>query len=287
MLFFIADAFSKQLFGGNPAGVVYLGDSSSFPDEIIMKKTAAELRYSETAFIKKISAKEFEIRYFTPAGEVDLCGHATIASFYCMKQKGIISEGEFVCHTLSGKINIDIINNDILMDMAKPKLIDTMTDIEKLNDLCKIMGASIDEIYLTPMTISTGLADIILPIKSKKRLDTLTPDFKALSEFSEEMDVVGVHAFSPGDDNITAYARNFAPLYEIDEEAATGTSNGSLTYYLFKQNLIKIGDECTVIQGEAMDRPSLIKTIITGSETDPVIRVGGSAVILSEGEIFL
>ena len=80
MKFFIVDAFTDQPFGGNPAGVVLL-ESDTFPKEELMLQIAAELRYSETAFIQRHTDKEFSIRYFTPKAEVDLCGHATIASF--------------------------------------------------------------------------------------------------------------------------------------------------------------------------------------------------------------
>ena len=90
MKYFVVDAFTDQLFGGNPAGVVLL-ESDTFPKKELMLKVAAELRYSETAFIRRHSAQEFTIRYFTPKAEVDLCGHATIASFFMLHQKGLAS----------------------------------------------------------------------------------------------------------------------------------------------------------------------------------------------------
>ena len=83
MRYFVVDAFTDQPFGGNPAGVVLL-ESDQFPEEKLMLQIAAELRYSETAFIRRHSDKEFTIRYFTPKAEVELCGHATIASLYLL-----------------------------------------------------------------------------------------------------------------------------------------------------------------------------------------------------------
>ena len=80
MQYYIVDAFTDQPFGGNPAGVVLL-DGDVFPNETLMLQIAAELRYSETAFVRRDAEKEFTIRYFTPMAEVELCGHATIASF--------------------------------------------------------------------------------------------------------------------------------------------------------------------------------------------------------------
>lgn len=77
MKYYIVDAFTDKPFGGNPAGVVLL-DGNSFPSETLMRQIAAELRYSETAFVRRDSGKEFTVRYFTPMAEVELCGHATI-----------------------------------------------------------------------------------------------------------------------------------------------------------------------------------------------------------------
>lgn len=86
MKLFIIDAFTDKPFGGNPAGVVLL-DSDAFPKDDLMLSIASELRYSETAFIRRHSAQEYTIRYFTPKAEVDLCGHATIASFHLSKAR--------------------------------------------------------------------------------------------------------------------------------------------------------------------------------------------------------
>ena len=105
MKYYIVDAFADKPFGGNPAGVVLL-DSDAFPKEEMMLKIAAELRYSETAFIQRHSDKEFTIRYFTPKAEVELCGHATIASFFLLHRNGLAS-GHCLCHTKAGDLHIE------------------------------------------------------------------------------------------------------------------------------------------------------------------------------------
>ena len=86
MKIFVCDAFSSKIFKGNQAGVVILGEKENYPDKILMKNIAAELKHSETAFVKKIDDKKFKIRYFTPTEEVELCGHATIFSFFYFKR---------------------------------------------------------------------------------------------------------------------------------------------------------------------------------------------------------
>ena len=133
MKFYIVDAFTAEKFGGNPAGVVILPDGADFPADEVMVKTAAELRYSETAFIKNLGGGEFNIRYFTPAAEVDLCGHATIGSFKALLYGGFIKDnGKYINHTLAGDLEIDVKNGSILMDMAAPVKINEVTETAAL-----------------------------------------------------------------------------------------------------------------------------------------------------------
>lgn len=300
MKFYIADAFTTEIFGGNPAGIVLLdGEKGTWPSEETMIKTAAELRYSETAFCMPLSDGSFRTRYFTPAAEVDLCGHATIATFTVLKREGILKgDGPFTNHTLAGDLEIRVQGDAVLMEMAEPEIKGEISEEAALKELYGVMGLEfaphVDEGVVHrgttayPKMVSTGLLDIMMPVRDEAALNAIAPDFPALSKLSERYGVVGVHAFSPASEDeaakgITAHARNFAPLYDIDEEAATGTSNGALTYYL--QSVGAIGDvaDVRIIQGEKMGRPSEIRAHIEGKK----IMVGGSAVILAEGEIHI
>lgn len=306
MKFYIIDAFTDKIFGGNPAGVVILHPNAEFPQDEIMLKTAAELRYSETAFIKQKSGSEFQIRYFTPTEEVDLCGHATIASFCALLDAGLISDnGTYRNETLAGILNIKAEKGFILMDMAAPEALGAIEEKDALKELYVVLGldpeqsliALDDEWRLFPEKISTGLPDIMLPVADRNALMQIDPDFPALSRLSEKHGVVGVHAFTLGEGltsdkcheegQITAYCRNFAPLVGIDEEAATGTSNGALTYYLYKNNLIDEGADCIFLQGEAMGRPSKIMSKVTMENGNVKIQIGGIGAILAKGEIDL
>lgn len=294
MKLYIVDAFTQELFGGNPAGVVYIPDGADFPEDETMRKTAAELRYSETAFVKTLGKRDFHIRYFTPAAEVELCGHATVASFYTLFRNGEIAAGD-VCNfkTLAGDLTALVTQDGVLMDMGEAKTFGTIGEVEKLRELHRVMGIPLEETEfrgqkLLPEMVSTGLTDIMMPVKDEEALSAIKPDMKALSDLSAAYGVTGVHAFAPGAPDKSVHCRNFAPLYDIDEEAATGTSNGALTYYLYKRGLVRPGEINTFIQGEAMGRPSRISSMLTENPDGRVrIQVGGVAAILAEGEIYI
>lgn len=286
MVVYIIDAFSNRPFGGNPAGVVFYENI----EESVMQSIANELTFSETAFVKKENHNLLDIRFFTPNLEVELCGHASIASIKAALDLSIINSKE-PCHikTKAGLLQIFIENDSILLEQASPKSGEVIYDIKTLSG---IMGISVDEVgdvkyNLLPQIASTGLKDIMLPVKTQKSLNNINPDFKKLSEYSNDMGVVGVHAFTLETSEFTACCRNFAPLYAINEEAATGTSNGALTYYLYKNNVIEgSGTDYRFEQGVKMKRPSIITTRIVNNG-DIKILVGGPASILSRGELFV
>ncbi len=283
MKFYIVDAFTSEPFGGNPAGVVLLGRDCTFPAERLMLQVAAELRYSETAFVRQDGPTEFTVRYFTPAAEVDLCGHATIATFGTLRHEGIVPDGA-VCmnHTLAGDLEVAV-GEQVMMQMACPQALDKPVDFMRLHTI--MAGGAITNWPEMPVEIiSTGLPDIIMPVGSLEDLNHLRPDMAALSDLSRELDVTGVHAFAIADDGYTAHVRNFGPLYGIPEESATGTANGALTHYLQRRGLNMAPAECRFLQGEAMGRPSVVATAL---DNDGSIRVGGQSRIIAIGDLLI
>ena len=117
MKVYVMDAFTDRLFGGNQAGVV-LVDKALEPE--VMQQVAAELKHSETVFVEQ-GEDGLHLRYFTPAGEVDLCGHATVATFALLRRLGHIGDGTHTAHTRAGKLDIGVSGETVWMDMAPPK----------------------------------------------------------------------------------------------------------------------------------------------------------------------
>ncbi|WP_192930292.1 PhzF family phenazine biosynthesis protein [Alkaliphilus pronyensis] len=283
---FYAEAFTDKVFCGNTAAIVI--NEKHLTDEE-MQKIAAELKLSETAFVMEMpdKANTFEVRFFTPLQEVDLCGHATIAAFTVLFNNGYI-KGKSSCLkckqiTKAGILDVDIYQKDgeiqrIMMLQGEGKIIKTLNETE---ELCNILGIDKEEfgIYshkLKPQIITTGLKDIIFPVVNLQALKKLTPNMGRLKSYCKIMDVIGVHVFTLETLNkeATAHCRNFAPLVGINEEAATGTSSGGLAYYLIENSII-LSDKFIFEQGHFMNRPSIIHAYINKSNSR--IYVGGVA----------
>ena len=226
---YMAVAFSKDAKGGNKAGVV-LGRSEL--TSVQKAAIAKEMGYSETAFVLDSDKADFKLQYFTPTEEVPLCGHATIAAFSSLKLLNMLDKPDCTIETEAGILNIHIKDDGlILMEQNRPAYLEVLDS--------DIFTGCIERNFIDhrfPIQIvSTGLNDVMLPVDSVEHLEQLSPDFEMIANMSKEKEVVGVHAFTIiKESDVTAICRNFAPLYGINEESATGTANCALACYLFK-----------------------------------------------------
>ena len=280
---YVMDAFSAQIFGGNQAGVALPETPLS---DALMQQIAAEFKHSETAFVQKEADGTVTLRYFTPAGEVELCGHATIASFALLRSLDLLQDGLHTAHTKAGDLTIDVSGDTVWMDMAPPVLLRELPEAEwpALYEAYGLTVADRPEGFV-PKIVSTGLADIMMPVRDHETLMRAVQNAPVVTELSKHYDVTGVHMFCLGGEDCTAYCSNYAPLYDIPEECATGTSNGALTYYLYLQGLVKAGEENVFVQGEHMNRPSEIRSRLKVEGDAVTVQVGGRAVMSMECEV--
>ena len=279
------NSFAKTKEGGNPAGVVINADALS---EEEMRKIAAALGYSETAFVLQSDVADFKVRFFTPNEEVDLCGHATIATFHAMSELRLLKPGAYKQETRAGILGIELQNDHfVMMDQALPAFSE-MPDKTELADSLHISASQMEE-DLTAQVVSTGLRDIMVPVKSIEILDAIRPDMKKIEEISRKYNTVGYHVFSLQSlYGAAAYCRNFAPLYGIPEEAGTGTSSGALACYLYHYGIINDEQAQHLIfeQGYAMNRPSEIRASLAVKDNCICgVKVGGSAMDLTLAEV--
>lgn len=284
MKVYVMDAFTDRIFGGNQAGVV-LADKDKALEPEVMQQVAAELKHSETVFVEQ-GEDGLHLRYFTPAGEVDLCGHATVATFALLRRLGRIGDGTHTAHTRAGKLDIGVSGETVWMDMAPPKTLGVLPR-ESWAELYGAYGLTLADRPegLEPEIVSTGLADIMMPVTDHETLMRAKQNEETVTALSKHFDVTGVHMFCLGED--TVYCSNFAPLYDIPEECATGTSNGALTYYLYERGLVEPEKENLFLQGEHMGRPSRIYSRLTAEDGAVRVRIGGQAVLSLSGEMDL
>ena len=285
MKYYIVDAFTDRPFGGNPAGVVFL-EENAFPNEGLMTQVAAELRYSETAFVRRLSPTGYHLRYFTPKGEVELCGHATVATFALLHRLGM-ADGRCLCHTLAGDLAIEA-GERVMMQMAKPRIVNTIADTEEIYNALGLsfsILSSQSSIFNLPVQVAyAGLNDIMIPVPDVATLNALQPDMEAVAAITKEHETTSFHVFTIAEDRYTAHVRDFGPLYGIPEESATGTANAALTHYLAVNGVIPSQGDFAFLQGEAMGRPSVVATRIAD---DGTVYVGGTAAIVAEGNLYL
>ena len=282
MRYYIVDAFTDRPFGGNPAGVVLLGNDD-FPDEGLMLQVAAELRYSETAFVRRLSATEYHMRYFTPAAEVELCGHATVATIALLHRLGM-ADGRCLCHTLAGDLAVEA-DERVMMQMARPRIVETIADTEEIYKALglnfSIVNSQLSILDLPVQVAYAGLNDIMVPLPDVSTLNDLQPDMEAVAAITKVHATTSFHVFAIAKDGYTAHVRDFGPLYGIPEESATGTANAALTHYLAVNGVIPQQGDFAFLQGEAMGRPSVVATRIA---PDGTVYVGGTAAVVAEGE---
>lgn len=205
------DAFSDQLFSGNPAAVCIL---DAWLEEDLMQKIASENNLSETAFAVKDN-DIYEIRWFTPAIEVDLCGHATLATAFVLFNHHEISGNKIEFYSKwSGDLSVEKSNNGLLtLDFP----VDKMNEIETIAELNQAIGK-------TPIKTLKGKTDYMLVYSSQDEIENIAPDFVKLAGYEGR----GTIITAKGND-CDFVSRFFAPQSGINEDPVTGSAHTSLT----------------------------------------------------------
>jgi len=209
-------AFTDKPFGGNPAAVVLL---EAWIDDSLMQKVAAENNLSETAFLVPLEENEWHIRWFTPAVEVPLCGHATLASAAVIRSRLGHDQWPITLQSASGPLVIDTDLDTFVLDFPA----NIAVAVELPSGFEKALGSSVLEAY-----IGTDIYMVVLP--DEAAVAGLRPDFAAL----ETMTTHGVIATAAGIE-VDFVSRFFAPSLGIDEDPVTGAAHCVLTPYWSKR----------------------------------------------------
>ena len=271
----LVNAFTVNGKGGNPAGVVFNADRLTDAQKL---KIAQVVGYSETAFVASDNEADFEVSFFTTTAEVDFCGHATLATFSTMFQEGMLTAGTYVQRTKAGMLSVSIEpNGKVVMDQQLPEKIAGFS-YQEIAHVIGIESNILESTNLPIEAISTGLADVIIAVPHGY-LDAIEPNDERIADFCKQHNLVGFHVFELCEvqSKHTASCRNFAPLFGISEESATGSSCGALACYL-TEHLTELGSEYVFEQGRAMNCHSIITASVESNNSIiNSVKVGGFA----------
>ena len=211
--YYHVDAFTSEIFAGNPAGVCILSAPLA---ESIMQKIAAENRHSETAFVVPRADGDFDLRWFAPKVEDDLCGHATLASAYVLAlRKHDVWPVRF--HTCSGILTVAQSQDGFEMDFpSRPP------------QSCDVPAELLPALGLKAAAVMKS-RDYLVVMDQAEQVRALAPDFAALGKV--DAGIGGTIVTAPGEGDVDYVCRLFAPLVGIDEDPATGSIHCTLAPY--------------------------------------------------------
>ncbi|WP_128382201.1 PhzF family phenazine biosynthesis protein [Streptomyces cavernae] len=260
----IVDAFTDRPFAGNPAGVLLL---DSFPEDTWLQNVAREVNHAETAFAHPLPNGEWALRWFTPAAEVAMCGHATLATAHVLHSTGAAS-GPVRFSTLSGTLSATVQDDgSIVLDFPTAPL----TPADLPDGLAGALGAEPRTVFDT----GPNVGDLLLELADEKTVLSLVPDHRALARYSER----GVIATARAEDPSRGYdfvSRCFFPRIGIDEDPVTGSAHTALAPYWSE----RLGRPAlTGLQ--ASPRTGLVRTELRGERT----LLKGRATTVIDGEL--
>jgi PhzF family phenazine biosynthesis protein len=256
---FQVDAFTEKPFRGNPAAVCILPGPC---DPTWMQSVAKEMNLSETAFLDK-QEDGFNLRWFTPAVEVDLCGHATLASAHILWEMGLLNPQEQArFHTRSGLLTAEIREGQIELNFpANPD--------EPASAPPELMGA----LGVTPQYVGRSKFDYLIEVDSEESVRNIRPDFTLLKTVSVRGISVTSVATSSGYDFISRF---FAPRVGVNEDPVTGSAHCTLGPFWSK----KLGKN-EFIAYQASERGGVLRIRVAGDR----VYLGGRAVTILRGEL--
>ena len=257
---FTVDAFTDKMFSGNPAAVCLIEKDL---DDTTMLNIAAEMNLSETAFVKKLN-DGFSLRWFTPKSEVELCGHATLASAHILWQEGILSQDEeAVFHTVfKGKLTAMKTGDEIELNFP----VNIPVQSAENPELEKALGVK-------PFRLSITDNHYLAELRSEEELKSVSPDFELLEKLEKYGMILTCRSESKDIDFISRF---FAPAKGVKEDPVTGSAHCVLTpYWSSKLN------KKTMKAFQASERGGNLTVTLAGER----VLIAGNAVTVLSGNL--
>jgi trans-2,3-dihydro-3-hydroxyanthranilate isomerase len=270
------DAFTGKPFSGNPAAVIKINDLSDKEMQLI----ASEMNLSETAFLGNSDKADYKLRWFTPALEVDLCGHATIASLHYLRETGELRENsEVTFDTRSGILRCSYEDNLYYMQIPSYNYSEYNLNRDEILSYLGISEKDCEEKFIL---LENGY--LYIYIKSLNVLGSLKPQMTGIKKLiSSGVEAVVVYTLETKEPESSAHLRFFGPYYGINEDPVTGSANGPLLQLLCQTGKLKYSGEVQFEQGDFICRPGRVKVMYK----DKNIFIAGNAVTVLKGEIIL
>lgn len=291
--FYQVDAFATKPLGGNPCAVVFDADDL---DDATMLAIAREMNLSETAFVRRSQVADFGVRYFTPAEEIPLAGHPTIATTFALVDSGRIALAGATTHvTLElrvGPIPVEITAQGghverITMTQKQPQFLQTYAREVVL----PLFGLSPEDgLPGVPIqTVSTGTPQLMIPLRSHEALRRARMDAAGYTELRSRGDFFSPHLFCLGGATAEGqtFARHFGTPPDVMEDPFTGSATGGMAAYLWRYGLIET-PAFIAEQGHWMRRPGTGFVEVVGPrEAIAAVKVGGAAAVIVRGTLTL
>lgn len=298
--FALYDAFSDTLFGGSQGGVVLnAGDI----DAETRQSIASELGFPATCFVSSVIGPQVTARFHSTDREYPMCGHGTICLMTHLLQKNMLHLGtngvlevDLVLPSTTARVELLYQGENlplVLLDIALPKFLNNQPDIGTLAGLLGLDEAEINNKY--PAETAFGdFVHLLVPIKNLKAIQSIEPDFPAITAFCRDNGIETIACFST-ETTLAGYdfhVRDFCPAVGVAESAATGTTNAALAAYWYWHGFIRGGDtglnKLRVEQGLELGRPSSIHISLHSKNKEIYrLQVGGVARKVLEGQIQL
>ncbi|NLK37914.1 MAG: PhzF family phenazine biosynthesis protein [Epulopiscium sp.] len=258
MKYYVVDAFTEEVFGGNPAGVCVLTESLS---QEKMQKIASENNLSETAFVQQKDGY-YDLKWFTPVSEIDLCGHATLATAFVISNFVELDAQRMEFHTLSGKLVVE--KKKDLLEMDFPSRMPQKRG--ELDMMAEILGVMPKEVYLS--------RDWVVLLESEEEVRGLTPDFTKMRELKEGLGVIVTAKGNTAD----FVSRCFYPEMGVPEDPVTGSAHSNLIPFWAQ----KLGKE-ELLAYQLSARGGVLYCKNCGER----VKISGKAVLYMIGEILV
>lgn len=289
--FFLIDAFTNNPLSGNACAVIFDADDLT---EEKMQAIARETNQAETAFVSLSKIADIKVRYFTPANEIPLAGHPTIATAYALviSDRLSIRDG---CTSITfelqvGRIQVEISNENgkvkrITMTQLKPKFLRSYSSSE----IMSIFNLGSEDVLpnVPIQTVSTGTPQLMVPLRSMEAIKRAQLDISAFINTRRMADFSSCHLFclegiTPEGDT---FARHFDAPPDLIEDPFTGSATGSMGSYAWKYNLIK-SQKFIAEQGHLMQRPGRAHVEVIGPRDNiQSVKVGGEAIETIRGTL--